>query len=333
MKNHNGIQVNEISEKTKASFRTRVITGLVLAAICVPAMIFGNWFFAALIFVVACIATYEFIHVLHQQKHRLWIDVFTFVMTISFMYWTMIKTQLSTGGSIIDEYNHLMVNDIGISTLGISFTIIILFFASMLTEKFNVPDVCYYLTMSILLSLGIQAFYFLRFVPISGIADIAPYKYNGNYPLSCMLFLYFIIGTCMSDIGAYGFGILFGKNKINPRISPNKTWEGFVGGIVVSFICSFTFGILISYFDIPLLKGILDFEHWYWILLASLIMPIASVIGDFIFSAIKRYYNIKDFSNVLPGHGGILDRIDSMLISAIVLTIFILTIAHFPFIK
>ena len=71
MKNHNGIQVNEISEKTKASFRTRVITGLVLAAICVPAMIFGNWFFAALIFVVACIATYEFIHVLHQQKHRL----------------------------------------------------------------------------------------------------------------------------------------------------------------------------------------------------------------------------------------------------------------------
>lgn len=330
---NNGIQVNEISEKTKASFRTRLITGIVLALICIPSLIFGDWFFAVLIFLVASTATYEFIHVLKKQKHFLWIDIFTFVMTISFMYWTMIKTQLSNGGSIFDESGHIMFNDISISTLGISFLVIILFFASMLTGKFNVPDVCFYATMSILISLGIQAFYFLRYVPISGIGAIAPYKYDGHYLLSSMLFIYYAIGTCMTDIGAYAFGILFGKHKMNPRISPNKTWEGFYGGIATSFLFSFTFGILISYFNIPLLKGILDFEHWYWILLASLIMPITSVIGDFIFSAVKRHYEVKDFSNVLPGHGGILDRIDSMMISGICLTMLLLTIAHFPFIR
>ena len=331
MKNK-GIQVNEISEKTKASFKVRVITAAVIAAIGIPSIILGDWFFAAFFLIVACIAIYEFIHVLHNQKHFIWIDVFTFIMTISFIYWFMIKQQLSSSGSIIDEANHIMFNDIGISTLGIAFTTCTLFFGSMLTKKFNVPDVCYYLTMSILVTLGIQSMYFLRYVPISPLSESAPgFKYDGNYMYSCFLFVYFVIGTCMTDIGAYAVGILFGKHKVNPRISPNKTWEGFYGGIAISFLFSFTFGLLISYFNIPLLKGILDFEHWYWILLISLVMPIASVLGDFIFSAIKRYYDIKDFSNALPGHGGILDRIDSILISGIFVTIIILTIAHFPF--
>ena len=60
-------------------------------------------------------------------------------------------------------------------------------------------------------------------------------------------------------------------------------------------------------------------------------MPIVSVIGDFIFSTIKRYYNVKDFSKVLPGHGGVLDRIDSVLVTSLIVTLLILTINYFPF--
>ena len=90
--------------------------------------------------------------------------------------------------------------------------------------------------------------------------------------------------------------------------------------------------MVLSACNIPILKGILDYEHWYWILIISMIMPIVSVIGDFIFSAIKRHYNIKDFSNLLPGHGGILDRIDSLLVTSLFVSILIITIHYFPFV-
>ena len=89
--------------------------------------------------------------------------------------------------------------------------------------------------------------------------------------------------------------------------------------------------MILSSCGIPLLKGILDHDHWYWLLLVSLIMPIVSVIGDFIFSAIKRHYNVKDFSNFLPGHGGILDRIDSVLVTSLIVTLLLITINYFPF--
>lgn len=334
-KEHNkqhGLQVNEISEKTKVSFRTRVITGAVLIALVIPCVILGDFPFAVLVLLAVGISIYEFITVLKSQKHFIWIDIFTFIMTISFIYWVIIKGRLQSAAGFLDADGHIMFNNISISTLGIALMICVLFFASFLTKKFNVPDVCYYVTMSIVISLGFQAIYFLRYVPISGIGNIEPYKYGGNYFQSCLLFAYFIIGTCFTDIGAYAIGILFGKHKMNPRISPNKTWEGFYGGLIVSFVLSFLFGFLVSYFNIPLLKGVLDIEHWYWILLISAIMPLASVVGDFMFSAIKRHYGVKDFSKILPGHGGVLDRIDSVLINAIVVTMIILTIAHFPFV-
>ena len=149
---------------------------------------------------------------------------------------------------------------------------------------------------------------------------------------SCCLFFYMIIGSFGSDIGAYLIGILFGKHKMNPRISPNKTWEGFFGGVAMSFVLSFAFAMILSACNVPILKGILDYEHWYWILLISIAMPIVSVIGDFIFSTIKRYYGIKDFSKVLPGHGGILDRIDSVLVTSLLVTILVITINYFPFV-
>jgi len=326
-----GIQVNEISEKTKASFKVRLITAIILIAVCVPCIIFGNWFFAGLGVLVSVTATYEFIHVLSGQKHFKWIDIITFIMTLTFIYWVMFKTQYKATGHIIDSSGNINISDIGVSTLGMAFLLCVLFLGSMMTSKFNVPDVCYFFTMSLVISLGVQSLHFLRYVPLSGVGTVEAYHYDNNLA-SCLLFVYFLLGTCMSDIGAYAIGILFGKHKMNPRISPNKTWEGFAGGIAFSFVFSFVFGLLVSINGNPLIGGVLDAEHWYWILLISLVMPIASVIGDFIFSAIKRHYGIKDFSNILPGHGGVLDRIDSILINGIVVTIIILSISNFPFI-
>ncbi|MBE6143014.1 MAG: hypothetical protein E7177_03405 [Erysipelotrichaceae bacterium] len=323
------IQINEITEKTKKSIRVRTITALVIAAVAIPAIIFGDWVFLIFGLLISVLGTYEFIRVLKHQKHPIWIDILTFVMTLTFIYWAMFKSYMQNG-ELINSSGHLLMSDLTVSTLGFAVLICGLFLGSMLTSKFSVPDVCYYFAMSLFFSLSIQAVYFLRFAPMSSITN--GYDYGGNQIPSCLLFIYMVIGCFGSDIGAYYIGILFGKHKMNPRISPNKTWEGFFGGVISSFVLSFTFAMVLSACNIPILKGILDHEHWYWILIISMIMPIVSVIGDFIFSAIKRHYNIKDFSNLLPGHGGILDRIDSLLVTSLFVSILIITIHYFPFV-
>lgn len=124
-------------------------------------------------------------------------------------------------------------------------------------------------------------------------------EYNGqNYPW--MLASVFILIWC-NDTFAYLFGRTFGKHKLFPRVSPNKTWEGFYGGVISTLVAAFT----MHYF--------LDFLPLYgWIGLA-LIVLIFGTVGDLFESAIKRSFNLKDSGNFMPGHGGILDRIDSLL--------------------
>jgi phosphatidate cytidylyltransferase len=136
------------------------------------------------------------------------------------------------------------------------------------------------------------------------------YKYFG----AACLFIYAVLGTFMTDIGAYFIGVFFGKHKMNERISPKKTWEGFAGGIVLSTVVSFAFAMIMASIDYPLLP-IFSLNRWYNILIVSLIMPFTSVLGDFIFSITKRHFGIKDYGKIFPGHGGVLDRIDSLLVT------------------
>ena len=89
----------------------------------------------------------------------------------------------------------------------------------------------------------------------------------------------------------------------------------FVGGIVFSIVFSMLFALLLSAGGYPILP-MFDHHHWYFVLVVSILLPIFGDIGDFIFSAIKRHYEVKDFSRLLPGHGGMLDRIDSILFAA-----------------
>ena len=79
------------------------------------------------------------------------------------------------------------------------------------------------------------------------------------------------------------------------------------------------------------MDGIIDAQHWYYVLPISAFISVSAVIGDLMFSLIKRTYNIKDFGNIFPGHGGVLDRFDSLFITALIVAILIIFIAYKPF--
>ncbi len=114
--------------------------------------------------------------------------------------------------------------------------------------------------------------------------------------------LYLIVVAVSTDLFAYLIGKSIGKHKSSPNISPNKTWEGCIGGVLGSLLIGTIFH---TYFigTLSILK----------IILLTLFLSLIAELGDLVFSKIKRENKIKDFSNLIPGHGGILDRLDSLL--------------------
>lgn len=120
-----------------------------------------------------------------------------------------------------------------------------------------------------------------------------------------------LVISWMSDTGAYFSGYFFGKHKMAPVISPKKTWEGFFGGWLVSVGCAALFGVLYQQ-----IAGVTLAVSPLW--MAALAVPLAplSVCGDLLASKIKRHYGIKDYGNIMPGHGGVMDRFDSVIMIA-----------------
>jgi len=114
----------------------------------------------------------------------------------------------------------------------------------------------------------------------------------------------FIAAVVFSDIGGYVAGVLFGKHPMAPVISPKKSWEGFTGSIIFSV----TAAVLMSVFT-------LDVAWWVGVVL-GLVMVGVGTCGDLVESLVKRDVGIKDMSSFLPGHGGVMDRVDSLLLAA-----------------
>ena len=118
-----------------------------------------------------------------------------------------------------------------------------------------------------------------------------------------------LITTWTFDSFAYIIGIKFGKNKIMPSISPKKSWEGFFGGMIVTIILAFLYSLYKE-------------QSYIGYILMAIIIPFLATIGDFIESAYKREAGVKDSGNLIPGHGGMLDRMDSLLISISLLSLY-----------
>lgn len=146
-----------------------------------------------------------------------------------------------------------------------------------------------------------STFYGLFYIALP-FALISPLAfYGGSYQCMVVLGMFIIIWT--NDTGAYCFGVLFGKHKMFERISPKKSWEGFFGGALAAVGAAF---ILAHFYDV--------LTTTQWIVLALLTICFGTL-GDLVESQFKRTIGIKDSSNILPGHGGILDRFDSIILA------------------
>ena len=141
--------------------------------------------------------------------------------------------------------------------------------------------------------------FLIAYLPLLGVF-VALLMAPDNGPLRVATLILCVVA---SDTGAYATGVLFGKNKMAPSISPSKTWEGFAGAVAwssgIGVVCSI------------LMLGI----DWWMGLILGAVVAAAATVGDLLESLIKRDAGIKDMSNILPGHGGVMDRLDSMLMA------------------
>ncbi len=130
----------------------------------------------------------------------------------------------------------------------------------------------------------------------------------GDDKTGMMLTFYLMAVVWATDIGAYFAGRIIGGPKIAPKISPKKTWAGLIGGSILAVIGAL-FVLKLS-----------DFQISAWqVALASVLLAVVSQMGDFFESWVKRYFGVKDSGNIIPGHGGILDRVDGLLFASVLL--------------
>lgn len=155
-----------------------------------------------------------------------------------------------------------------------------------------------------------EAFYLIGLILFLGLAFSKLILIRNQ---SLYLFFYILLIGVTTDTFALLIGTKYGKHKLAPTISPNKTIEGLIGGVLIGTICASLFYIFV----------VKDITNVLIIFLITFFLSLTGELGDLIKSTIKRYEKVKDFSNLIPGHGGIIDRVDSLIFIVLMYTLII----------
>ncbi len=334
-------QINKPGENYKASLKSRVIVAFFLIAILAPTIFLGSWVFFAVMAIFLGIAVFEICKA-PGKKYGWWVWAITYLSTFLYVYWFVFKLNFAAWLENPNNYTFSLEEYFGgfsISIIGIAVSLGLYFLVALFDKNFDFGDVAYFFLMTFLVGLGFQSFFFLRYYPFYLAESMPSYLWyeglggkdltslpNFQYLLSSSLFFLMASGTILNDTFAYFGGIYFGKRKLT-HISPKKTWEGFFFGVFGSFICNLILMFTMAASGYPILPT-LDLEHWYSILIIAIGIPLIAVLGDLSLSLIKRYFQLKDFGTILKGHGGVLDRCDSVMFVSIGLSILLIFIGH-----
>ena len=277
---------------------TRSITGILYVAILVTC--FLQAFNMVIVFaLITGLATWEFTGLVNEYKH---VNVNRLITTVAGVYFFLAVAGVNSGA--------IQTNAVFVPYL---LTIIYLFISGLYTKSSDsVNDWAYTMLSQMYIALPLST---INVIAFRQAADGLNYYYY-LLPLSIFIFLW------TSDTGAYCTGSLFGKHKLFPRISPAKSWEGSIGGGILVLIVASVMYYIESQGEN--LSG-LNLIEWLGL---GLVVVVFGTWGDLVESLLKRTLGIKDSGNILPGHGGILDRFDSslMAIPASVVYLYTLTL-------
>ncbi len=270
--------------------KTRVISGVVGSILLFITVFLGKISLSVGVFLIGLIGVFEFYNAVSNVGYK----PLRFVGYISCI--PIILIGLNGGNESIRDYLALIRSTnyilMALFLVVVALLSIIVFFH----EKHNIVDV----SLTVFGALYIP--FLLYFIVLTRNLE------HGFY----YLWLIFI-GAFATDIFAYFSGKLFGKNKLLPAISPKKTLEGSAGGILGCMVLTYIYGLFINAMITS--EGSAAIPAYHFMILGALNGIIAQV-GDWSASAIKRFSRLKDFGNIMPGHGGVLDRFDSILFVA-----------------
>ncbi|ANU10550.1 phosphatidate cytidylyltransferase [Planococcus antarcticus DSM 14505] len=258
--------------------KQRIITGVIAAALFIPFVVYGGVPFILLVYLLGTIALQELL----KMKGRSLRSIPGLISLLA-LYAFMLPNQWA-----LQVYEWTGYEKVEFAFLAV---ILLLIHTVIVKNSFTFDDAAFAILGT--LYVGIGFFYFIE---------------TREASLSYLVFALLVVW--FTDSGAYFTGRKIGKRKLWPEISPNKTIEGFVGGIVWAIGIALVF----NYF-IPLNHSII------LIIIVTIIASVFGQMGDLVESALKRHFNVKDSGAILPGHGGILDRFDSIL--------FVMPLLHF----
>jgi len=252
--------------------KKRIISAIVALLILVPIFIMGGNIYNIAIYILSLLGVKEFLKIKSEKK-----EIPNFINFISYIIITLLVFYNISNTDLVFSMDYRVITG-----LFLVFLVPTLFYHDR--SLYSINDAFYLIGGMFFLGISFSLMITLR-----------------NIGLEYIVYLFLI--TIMTDSFAYIVGSLIGRHKLLTEVSPNKTWEGTIGGSIFGVFISSIFYITVINPDISI----------FTIGIITLFLSILGQFGDLCFSAIKRYYGKKDFSNIMPGHGGILDRFDSII--------------------
>ena len=280
--------------------KQRIITGIIVVLIMIPILLFAQTpVLPIAIAIGSVIAMFEMMRCIGMQKaYAFAIPLYALAASLPFL------SRFMALGSLNAVQEHESAKHL--AQHGAILMIVILFYfftvAIFSHGKYNLSDVCVLFATAFYILMGFNAIIILHDNEVGG----------------HVLYLAIFISAWMTDVFAYFCGMLFGrggKHKLIPDVSPKKTVEGAIGGILFAMASFALYGWIVS-----LIADVTP--NYPALILLGLPVSLVSIVGDLFMSLVKRRYDVKDYGKLFPGHGGVLDRFDSVLAVSVVMATF-----------